>query len=186
MNRIVIFEGVASSGKTTLERMLHDRLEDSVLITEGRTLLPIFEEKDPRVAAEHLLGVLAEVSDESAETVIIDRLHLTQFFRTRSPLSAFQAIEDWLCERAQPFLILLSIQEEAIMDRIRETDAYRAGTWVMKKQGTDEERADYYMDQQAMLKNRVKESRVPVLVLDTTGKDWERCIRQIMQFISEI
>lgn len=183
MKRIVIFEGIASSGKTTLERVLNDRIKDSILITEGKTLMPIFEEKDSRVAADRLLSVLDEMDGEVADTVIIDRLHLTQAFRTRSPVSCFQSIEQRLLATAHPFLVLLSIQEEAILARIKETDVYRAGTWIKKKQGTYEERTEYYKEQQSTLKREVKESLLPVLVLDTTDKDWDRCLDQILEFI---
>lgn len=37
--------------------------------------MPILEEKDPRIAIEYLLGVLNEIDEESAKTVIVDRLH---------------------------------------------------------------------------------------------------------------
>ena len=135
MKRIIIFEGIASSGKTTLEKMLQEKIKGSMLITEGKTLIPIFEEEDPPLAAKHLLGVLSEIENEEAETVIIDRLHLTQAFRTHSSLTEFQAIEERLLHTSRPFLMLLSIQDEAILDRIKETDVYRAGAWVKKKQG---------------------------------------------------
>lgn len=183
MKRAVIFEGIASSGKTTLERMLNERIKGSVLVTEGKTLMPIFDEKDPRIGAEYLSGVLEEIRGEGSETVIIDRFHITQAFRTRSPLSEFQMLERRLCEIRQPFLILLSIQEEAILSRIQETDAYRAGTWLKKKQGTYEERAEYYKEQQRVLKQRAKESSLPALIIDTTDKDWNRCLHEIAVFI---
>ncbi len=186
MKRVILFEGIASSGKTTLERMLNERIKGSLLITEGRTLMPIFEEKNPHVVTDHLLGVLREINNEPAETIIIDRLHLTQTFRTRSPLSEFRAIEKLLCDTTHPFLILLSIQEEAILCRIKETDEYRAGTWVKKKQGTYEERTEYYKDQQLKLKQEVKESSLPVLILDTTDKDWDRCLNRIVEFIGGV
>lgn len=185
MKQIIIFEGIASSGKTTLERMLNDHIKGSVLVTEGKTLIPIFEENDSRIAAEHLSGVLEEMRDERAETVIIDRFHLTQAFRTRLPSSEFQALEKRLCEMAHSFLVLLSIKEEAILNRIKETDEYRAGAWVKKKQGTYEERTEYYKEQQRILKQRVKESSLPVLILDTTDKDWDRCLNEIIEFIGD-
>lgn len=163
--------------------MLNERIQGSLLVTEGKTLMPIFEEKDPHVVVDHLLGVLREINNEPAETIIIDRLHLTQTFRTHSSLSEFHAIEKLLRDTAHPFLILLSIREEAILNRIKETDEYRAGTWVKKKQGTYEERTEYYKNQQLKLKQEVKESSLPVLVLDTTEKDWDRCLNQIIEFI---
>ena len=144
MKRIIIFEGIASSGKTTLERMLNDRMKDSVLITEGKTLMPIFDEKDSRVATEHLSRVVDEISNESSETIIVDRLHLTQAFRTDTPLSQFEVLEQRLHKISKPLLIFLSIQEDAIFNRIKETDEYRAGTWLKEKLGTYEERTEYY------------------------------------------
>ncbi len=148
--------------------------------------MPIFEEKDPHRAAQHLLDVLDETSGEQVDTFIIDRLHLTQAFRTHSSLSEFQEIEKRLVEMSHPFLVLLSMQEDAILSRINETDEYRAGAWVKKKQGTYEERTEYYVVQQATLKQLVRESRLPVLILDTTNKDWDGYLNQILDFIGGI
>lgn len=183
MKRIILFEGIASSGKTTLERMLNQKIEGSVLVTEGKTLMPIFEEKDPRAVAEHLFNVLEEIREERAETVIVDRFHLTQTFRACLPLAEFHALEKQLCEIAHSLLVLLSIREEAILNRIKETDEHRAGNWVKKKPGTYEERTEYYKEQQRILKQRVKESGLAVLILDTTDKNWDRCLNEILVFI---
>ncbi len=183
MKKIIIFEGMASSGKTTLVKMLQEGIQDSAVITEGETLMPIFEEKDPRVAAAHLMGVLQEARDVDSGTVIIDRLHFTQAFRTGSSLRAFRSIEDGLLGAGQPFLVLLTVRDEAILERIKETDEHRAGAWVKKKQGTYEERAEYYKAQQYVLRQCADESRLPVLVVDTTDKNWGACLSRIADFV---
>ena len=186
MKRIIILEGISSSGKTTLERMLHDALEGSILITEGTTLMPIIDERDPHKVEEHLIGVLDEIDSKANDTIIVDRFHVTQVFRAHLPPSIVQGLEQQLCNTGHPFLVLLSMQEEAILDRIKETDIHRAGTWLKKKQGTYEERAAYYTEQQKILKQQVRESNLPTLILDTTDKNWDRCLTQIVDFIGGV
>ena len=112
--KLIIFEGIASSGKTTLERMLVDRLPNSKIVTEGDTLMPLIENRDPAVAIDHLRKLLVEFQKETAEYLIIDRFHLTHAFRAHTSLKEFSVIEDGLCELGEVLIVLLTIDADSI------------------------------------------------------------------------
>jgi thymidylate kinase len=180
MQPFIIFEGIASSGKTTLERMLQEKLEGSVIVSEGQTLMPLIENKEPQKAVEHLSAVLDEIEKQSAGAFIVDRFHLTHAFRTSASISLFDEIEKRIHKQYKPLIVLLQMDEGVISDRIKETAALRGASWAKGKQGSLEEKVAYYKDQQRLLSELIKQSSLPTLILDTTDKDWSRCIADIL------
>lgn len=179
MQPFIIFDGIASSGKTTLERMLHQRLEGSVIVSEGQTLMPLIENRESRKAVEHLSMVLDEIEKQPAKALIIDRFHLTHAFRTGASLPLFGEIEKRISEEYKPLIVLLHMKEDVISDRIKETAALRGTSWAKGKQGPLEEKVAYYKDQQRSLVDLIKQSGLSTLIVDTTDKDWPRCIIEI-------
>lgn len=184
MKRMIIFEGIASSGKTTLERMLQEKLEGSVIVSEGQTLMPLIENKEPQKAFEHLAVVLDKMEKQSAGTFIVDRFHLTHAFRTGSPLSFFGGIEERMTKAFKPLIVLLQMDEDVIRERIEETVLLRGSSWQKGKQGSLEEKVEYYKNQQRILTELTKQSHLPAMIVNTTDKDWPRCIREILIQVS--
>lgn len=184
MKRIIVFEGIASSGKTTLERTVAERLPDSEIVTEGVTLMPAIDNTDVAAAKRHLEGVLDSIRRSPARNVILDRFHLTHAFRTGSAVGEFSAIEDGLRDIGGTTVVLLTIDPEAIPARIEETVALRGGGWKKGKQGTAEEKIAYYRRQQETLEDLASSSRLPVLRIDTTAKDWEAYADSIVGRVS--
>lgn len=180
MQSFIIFEGIASSGKTTLERLLNEKLEGSVIVSEGQTLMPLIENKEPQKAVEHLSTVLDDIEGQPAKAFIVDRFHLTHAFRTGSGLSVFSGIEKRIGEEHKPLIVLLQMNEGVIADRINETAALRGTSWAKGKQGSLEEKVAYYKEQQRKLIELIRQSSLPVLVVDTTNKDWSRCATDIL------
>ena len=181
---MIIFEGIASSGKTTLERMLQEKLEGSVIISEGQTLMPLIENKEPQKAVEHLTAVLYGMEKQSAGTFIVDRFHLTHAFRTGAPLSFFSGIEERISKAFKSLIVVLQINEEVIRERIEETALLRGSSWQKGKQGSLEEKVEYYKNQQRILMDLTKQSHLPSIVINTTDKDWPRCIREVLSQVS--
>ncbi|GEM_PF-4815264 len=52
MKNILIFEGIASSGKTTLEKLMIERLPGAVLVSENDTLMPVIDNRDGKRASK--------------------------------------------------------------------------------------------------------------------------------------
>jgi len=177
--QIIIFEGIASSGKTTLEKLLFEKLPKAKIVNENITLMKLIDNQDKDVALGHLKNLLLELRDEKVENLIIDRFHLTHAFRTRSTLKVFSEIEDELLSIGGVHLILLTIDEAKVRERIEETMERRKDKWKKGAKGSIEERVAYYTDQQKKLLDLVGETSLPALTIDTTDKEWERYINQI-------
>jgi thymidylate kinase len=185
MRPCIIFEGIASSGKTTLERMLQEMLEGSVIVSEGQTLMPLIENKEPQKAVLHISAVLDEIKKQSAGAFIVDRFHLTHAFRTSTSLSLFGEIEKRIKEEYKPLIVLLQMNEEVIPDRIKETAAFRGTSWAKGKQGSLEEKIAYYKDQQRKLTELIQQSSLPAVIVNTSDKDWSRCMIEIQNALEK-
>lgn len=181
MQPFIIFEGIASSGKTTLERMLHEKLEGSVIVSEEQTLIPLIENKEPQKAVEYLAAVLNEIEKQPAKAFIVDRFHLTHAFRTSASLFLFDKIEKRISEKHRPLIVLLKMDEDLISDRIKKTIALRGVSWAMGKQGSLEEKIVYYKNQQRALVELMKQSGLPTVAVDTTNKDWSRYVVKFLE-----
>jgi hypothetical protein len=178
---IFIFEGIAGSGKTTLEQLLVRQIENAQIISEDETLMPIVDNRDPRKALRHLESIIQKVEGSPSEVVIIDRLHLTHAFRTDSDLESFSDIEAKLKTLGDAQIILLTNRQDAIRDRIEETIKYREGGWMQGARGAEsiEEKTAYYTDQQERLVELADVTTLPCTVIDTTGKNWPSYIKQL-------
>ena len=185
MKQIIIFEGVASSGKTTLEKMLLNKLPDPILIDETETLMPLIDNRDVTQSISYLNKILEKIETLKQENIILDRFHFTHAFRTHSTLASFQEIEQRL-NKYSTLVVLLTIPEEQIPDRIRETIAQRGDHWAKGKQGTLEERVAYYQNQQIYLKNLCGQTTLPHIKIDTSDKNWERCAEEIEKAVLRI
>ena len=180
---IILFEGIASSGKTTIEQMLLKQLPSIEIISEDITLIPLFENHDVEVAKEHLQSILQTTKEQTCDILILDRFHLTHAFRTQSSVEPFAAIETELIKLGNPLLVLLTIDPAHIRERIEETIHHRAGGWTKAKQGTLDERVCYYEDQQEELIAQFQQSSLPKIRIDTTEKNWDAIVQQISTLI---
>lgn len=180
MKNIIIFEGIASSGKTTIEKLLARRLSDVAIISEDTTLMPLIDNKDADIANEHLKQVIEIIRDTPAENIIIDRFHLTHAFRTQSNLIVFSEIEKQLQDEGNVLLILLTIDPEQIEKRIEETVEYRQDNWKKGAQGNISEKVLYYTNQQKALISLLSTSRFTLVVLNTTTKNWSEYVDVIL------
>lgn len=178
--RMIILEGIAGAGKTTVRHLLLSRLASSVAISENETLWPLIDNRDPEIANRFLEALLPVFRRQSAEHVIVDRLHLTHAFRTRTSLEPFAHFEHALQAIADPLLVLLTVDPGHIRQRLEETILYRKDAWNKGAQGTIEERVAYYLEQQGRLLRLLTDSRLETLTIDTTEKNWEEYAEAII------
>ncbi len=178
--RMIILEGIAGAGKTTVRHLLLSQLVSSVAISENETLWPLIDNRDPEIANRFLEALLPVFRRQSAENVIVDRLHLTHAFRTHTSLEPFAHFEHALQAIADPLLVLLTVDPEQIKQRLEETMLFRKDTWNKGAQGTIEERVAYYQEQQTRLLQLRTESRLETLAINTTDKNWDRCAASII------
>src|SRR5262245_52895276 len=126
--------------KTTLERMLAKAYPDAEIVTEGTTLMPLINNRDPIVARDHLTSVTAAWRSEGPRLRIVDRFHLTHAFRTGASLHDFSTIEDGLHAFGDMLLVLLVVDPARIKSRIEETAARRSDAWKKGAQGSLDEK----------------------------------------------
>ena len=187
MKNIVIFEGIASSGKTTLEKLLVEKLHDDVaIISEGETLMPIIDNKEAGAALVHLQKQLEAIHKKAVKNIIIDRFHFTHAFRTKSEMSVFSSIEYELQKEGNILTALLVITPGHIKGRIEESIQYRKDDWKNGAQGSVDEKVVYYTNQQERLKEIATSSRLPLIIVDTTAKDWETYSGLILSRINSL
>lgn len=180
MKRLIIFEGIATSGKTTLINLLAQQLDKVVVISEAVTLLPLFENRSTNVAINFLKTQLQEFDRCDADILIVDRFHFTHAFRTGSFLAVFHEIENELKQLFDARIIFLHIDDSVVESRVVETDNFRGDSWINKKQGSIQERTAYYVEQQQFLSRLGQESALPVLSINTSDKNWESAVTTII------
>ena len=186
MKNLIIFEGITSSGKTTLEKFLAEALPRSTVISEGTTLMPLVENTDANLAQKFLKEQLKIISENPAKTIIIDRFHFTHAFRTQSDLYTFSAIETDLQKIGTVLVVFLTIEPSHIQERIEETIQYRKDDWKKGAQGSLEEKVAYYANQQHTLQSFVASTSLPTLTIDTTNKAWNEYAKEILSKVDDI
>lgn len=185
MKNLIILEGIASTGKTTIEKLLTERIQNSTIVTENEILMPLIDNKDARAAHQHLNEILERVISLDKQTIIFDRFHLTHAFRTNTDLKKFEKIEEYMLNNFKSLLVLLTIEEGVIQPRIIESQEIRGSRWAKGKQGSIEDKVSYYTDQQQKLKTLIAKSKLPALLLDTSKKEWKKCTQMILDRIQD-
>jgi thymidylate kinase len=184
--KIIIIEGIATSGKTTLKDKLVSFLTASnhkvVVVGEDQTLMPILHNTDKGVALKLLDEVIKSVLATDNEIVIFDRLYFTHIFRTHSTTQDFSQMFDLLLGH-QVLIVLLTVEKSSIRNRILMAMEQRGSGWTefVKKKGTDDEIAQYYIDQQDKLIDLVEESSLPTAVFNTTSGNYEEIKVEIIK-----
>ncbi|MBI2676358.1 MAG: hypothetical protein HYX21_00165 [Candidatus Yanofskybacteria bacterium] len=186
-SKLLIFEGIASSGKTTIVKELTNKLKENSsveIIGEGETLMPLVDNISKKTALKFLKEFLdSRVKKIKTSVVIIDRFHFTHAFRTKSSVNDFKSIEGYLLEHYQPFIILLKMDESKIQERIEHARILRGEQWVKGKSGTLEEKIEYYTNQQRYLLELSRESKLKTVVVDTTVMNWTELADDIVSNI---
>jgi len=187
--KILILEGIATSGKTTIKNKLVNVLKKRGLnysvVEEDKTLMPILSNTDTDISINHLSRILKKVlSSKNKDIIIFDRLFFTHIFRTKSSLKNFKEIE-YLLSRENTFLAFFKIDKKKISERIfNALKNERAETpWVdyIKKKGTNKEIVNYYQKQQDLLLDLLKKTKVRNKVYNTTNLDFELTSRKILK-----
>ena len=186
--RTIIFEGIATSGKTTVEQKLIKILGSKRVkfIDEFATLMPLIHNKDPKLAIEHLVRLISDLENNDADYIIIDRLHFTHIFRTNAEIENFSVFEESL-NKLNPLIVLLKIQPNKIASRIAGAIKHRDSEWVsyVKSKGNSmDEITSYYSNQQNNLLKMIKNTKISSFVIDTSDEDYDEAAKKIYQLIA--
>lgn len=182
--KVLIFEGIATSGKSTVITHLKNGLPRLQVLVAGEsdTHEPIMEERlDKHIG--FFKELIHRMSSTKPDVLIFDRLYLTQAFRAKCDISDYSEIEE-LLRKHSPITIFLKVDEDTIEDRVAKAAEHR-GSDYFKFRGTSKERAQYYIEQQRNQLNLLKQSIIPHQVFDTTRHNYEQVVEEIIKIISE-
>lgn len=185
--KIIILEGIATSGKTSIKNKLAEILTEKginfSIIEETVTLMPVLNNTDKQISIDLLKNIINKALKEKNDFVIFDRLFFTHIFKTNSSIEDFREIENMLCNKS--LLAFLKIDESKIPERIASARKHREESWneYVSKKGSDEEVYQYYINQQKNLLNLLKETSLKYKLYDTTNMDFTSIAKDILLFL---
>lgn len=169
--KILILEGIATSGKTTIKNKLEKYFDKKglnyLVIEEDETLMPILHNINKKIGIAHLKKVIKKALAQKKDILIFDRLYFTHIFRTKSSINDFKSIENLL--KKSSLLIFLKIDKRKIGKRIFDAMIQRP-KWAdyVRKKGNKKEIVNYYTKQQELLLKLLKKSSIKHIIYDTT------------------
>lgn len=182
---IIILEGIATSGKTTIANLLEKKFKleglKPLIVDEETTLMKIHLNTDKEIALNYLNQVLEKLFEKEYDVFIFDRLYFTHIFRTNSQIEDFKEIEDKLKE-FDTKLIYLKINEKEIKPRIlRAIENERAQTswvdYVYSRNGGNFE--EYYVNQQRKVLKLLEKCQIKTQIVNVTKGEYENYIKEI-------
>ena len=180
---VFIFEGIATSGKSTIIQKLETVLSDRRLSisSEEDTHIPIMHNTADS-HADFFINLIEKKLTDSPDIVIFDRLYLTQAFRSRNSLTVYWEVEELLL-RNNAKTIFLKVSDEAIADRIHKASQHRDSDWqdyIKTKGKSIKQIAEYYSTQQANQLQSLQSSIIPYIIFDTTLHNYDEIAENLM------
>lgn len=185
--KIVILEGIATSGKTSVRKEFEKILETKSLkylfVDESETLMPILHNFDPKISSDYITNILDKYLNLDTDVLIFDRLYLTHLWKTGSDMDMFEGFVEKL-KKHKALLCYLEIPEEKIQERIQGAMSHRDEKWaeyVREKGESMLEITDYYTNQQKELLNLLTQISIPYQVFDTADLNFKGIAETIYQ-----
>jgi thymidylate kinase len=183
----LIFEGIATSGKSTVIKQLQSSLEGKLKIRvagEDETHEPIMKDRKEN-HTDFYLDLLGKLTLQHPDLLIIDRFYLTQAFRAKTDLRPYEKVEEAL-KPFNPITIFLSVEPGTIADRIDKTVQHRGPEWgshFASIGNSRDEQAVYYIAQQNSQLELLKQSALLYKIFDTTNHKYDGIAKEIVGLI---
>jgi thymidylate kinase len=178
MKHIIILEGIATSGKTSvkneLEKILVQRGLSFTFIGEEETLMPLLHNTDAKIANDHIVNLSNKYLVLDTDVLIFDRLYLTHMWRTGSHEEDFSESASLLLQHSAQ-ICFLEIPSNKLEERITFAQSHRDEKWnayVSTKGKTQQEILAYYAGQQKELLELLKRVSIPHTIFDTGDMDF--------------
>jgi thymidylate kinase len=188
--KIIILEGIATSGKTSvrkeLEILFNKKSIKYVFVDEEETLMPVLNNKYSEIAEKHILSVLQKSLSLEVDLIIFDRLYLTHLWRTNSSPEIFKESENILINN-NTVICFLQIPEEVISERIKLALSHRDDKWgeyVQGKGQTFEDVVSYYRNQQKDLLKILNNIKIKNHIFSTQDMNFEKIAQEIELLVS--
>jgi len=181
--KILIIEGIATSGKSSLTKKLTELLGEKKLLIfgESATHIPIMN-KTNELHIEFFKSLVSDAFQSDASLVIFDRLHYTQAYRAKASVVGYSEIEKLLATH-DTFVAYLQVDEDAIAERVKLATEHRDKEWgdyVQTKGKTFDEIAEYYVEQQQSQMAQLKKNKLETKVFNTTNHEYDAIAEDIL------
>jgi len=182
--KILILEGIATSGKSTITESIKEQLVGLTVqtVSEEETHIPIMKQVN-ELHISFFKNLIERLAAEEPELIIFDRLYLTQAFRAGASLTEYSAIEN-LLSKYDTLTVFLEVDELAIAERVAKAAQHRDPSWgeyIRTKGTTDSEIADYYITQQRSQAKLLNTSTLAHMTCNTTQHGYAEITRQILK-----
>lgn len=185
--KILIFEGIATSGKSTVISDLANKLSTKLNVSvaeEDKTHIPIMKESEELHIKffDKLINLLVS---ENPDVLLIDRLYITQAVRANTDISQYEVIENKLLDY-DTTTIFLKLQEDTIETRVQIASKHRDSHWgeyIKTKGKSISEIAQYYISQQQSIKKLIDKSKIPHKEFDTTLHSYVQIVDELMNLL---
>lgn len=183
--KVLIFEGIATSGKSTIIAKLKENLPDINIRTaeEAETHIPIMEKKTGK-HIEFFKSLVSKLTSEKPDVLIFDRLYLTQAFRAKCDLDEYKEVEQLLSAHST-ISVFLKVDEELIANRILKASEHRGSDFFQSRGENAEEIAQYYILQQRNQLNLLEQSTLPYKIFNTTDHRYTDIVKELMEIINK-
>lgn len=174
--KILILEGIATSGKSSLVEKISALLGEDKLVVLGEpdTHIPIMKKTD-ELHIEFFKSLITNAINQDTDLVIFDRLHFTQAYRANADIARYAEVEDLLAAQ-QTLVVYLKVNEDAIAERVKLATEHRDKQWgdyVQTKGKSFDEIAKYYINQQRSQLQLLGQSKLPNQVFNTTHHNYQ-------------
>ena len=188
--KVIILEGIATSGKTSvkneLEKILKERGVNFTFVGEEETLMPILNNTDSKINCDYLKSILKKYfSNPTSDVIIFDRLYLSLIWRSKGNIKDFDECAELLKDK-NAIICFMKIPEEKISERIKLALSHRDEKWIkyVKTKGdTTEKIISYYSNQQKQLLELLKNISIPYQIFDTGDMAFQSIAQKISLLI---
>lgn len=191
--RFIILEGISTSGKTTLQKLLVESLQVSgsqvICLSEKQTVANILEGKKTVDESKAQLMSLLDSISNNTDYVICDRFHFAHCGSLHCSLDSFREIETRL-SGIDTAIVMLWIDEEDVVLRIRNLLEHRdtpfqehvnkiiAGSQSQEEE--DEKLKEFYHVRIEKYRECIHETKLPVLMC-SVNEDYEQIVKKILE-----
>ena len=134
--KVIIFEGLKGSGKTILINALKNNLKNSVVFGEEVTLKPIKHENNKKIITDYYKEIINKIDNIDSAYFLLDRFYYSKWQSVDYERESFIEVEKLLTTKFETSLVFLQINDDSILQRLRDTENRRKATgWKLNYDG---------------------------------------------------
>ena len=182
--KLINFEGIATTGKSTVETELEKICEREgysfKLYHEDDTVIPLMGEKTVSSSVAHLKKIIEQIKMDTTDVVVLDRFFLTHLKRTKGGLDEYAHFLEQFTA-LHPTIIFLHIAEGAIKPRLEDAVARRHQRFAdfINERGGVDTNVTKYIEEQRYLLNLLPTIGIPFTTFETSDMQFTKIAQDI-------